>query len=275
MFCGNDKVYDGMLMSLISITNHTSDALNVYIITADLQDVKPEYKPITLKHKNRLEKLVREKNPDSKVTVVDASTLFRDEMMDGKNLKTHYTPYIFLRLYADKLEELPEKILYLDTDIICYRDLNELYNTDISKVEYAAAIDYFGKWFIDYKYINSGVLLMNLKLLKEADTLSKCRKMCVEKKMLLPDQTALNKCSKNKMYLPRKFNEQKERKEDTVLRHFSMTMKFFPYFKTINIKPWDITNIHEVYNIHDFDDVIEKYENIKSAPDLEAQNINV
>lgn len=263
MFCGNDKVYDGMLMSLISITNHTNDILNIYIITADLQDINQEYKPITEKHKNSLEKLIKDKNPNSNIKIIDISNLFREEMMEGKNLKTHYTPYIFLRLYADKIAELPDKILYLDTDIICYKDLNELYSTDISNFEYAASIDYFGRWFIDYKYINSGVLLMNLKLLKERQTLSKCRKMCIEKRMLLPDQTALNRCTKSKMYLPRKFNEQKERREDTVLRHFSMTMKFFPYFKTINIKPWDISNIHDVYNIHDFDDVIEKYESIK------------
>ena len=149
--------------------------------------------------------------------------------------------------------------MYLDADIVCYGDLNELYNRDIADYEFAASLDYFGKWFIDYKYINSGVLLMNLKKLRENDSLRKCREMCVEKKMLLPDQTALNKCCEQKLYLPRKYNEQKERKEDTVVRHFSKTIKFIPYFKTINIKPWEIEKIHDVYKIHDFDDVIEKY----------------
>ena len=42
-----------------------------------------------------------------------------------------------------------------------------------------------------------------------------------------------------------------------------MTMKFFPKFKTVNIKPWNIDEIHEIYKINDFDDVIEKYLEIK------------
>ena len=129
--------------------------------------------------------------------------------------------------------------------------------------DFAASKDYFGRWFIDYRYLNSGVLLMNLKRMRKDGTLAKCRKMCVEQKMLLPDQTALNLMCRKKLYLPRKYNEQKERKEDTVIRHFSMTMKFFPKFKTINIKPWNIDEIHKIYKINDFDDVIEKYLEIK------------
>ena len=45
--------------------------------------------------------------------------------MNNINRRTHYTPYIFLRLLSDKIETLPEKILYLDTDIVCYKDINE------------------------------------------------------------------------------------------------------------------------------------------------------
>lgn len=147
----------------------------------------------------------------------------------------------------------------MDADIVCYDDITSLYKVNIDGYDFAATKDYFGKWFIDYKYINSGVLLMNLKKLKENDILRKCREMCFEKKMLLPDQTALNKCCEQKLYLPRKYNEQKIRRKDTVIRHFSKTIKFIPYFKTINIKPWQVDEIHEVYKIYDFDDVLEKY----------------
>ena len=263
LFCGNDKVYDGLLISLLSITKHTKDALNVNILTVDLQDIDEKYKPLNEEHKNVLEKIVKEANSDSKINLIDISNIFRDEMMEGKNMKTHYTPYIFLRLFVDKIPELPDKLLYMDVDIVCYKDIAELYNKNIEEYEIAAVSDYFGKWFIDYKYLNSGVLLMNLKKIRANDSLRKCREMCVNKKMLLPDQTALNKCCAFKMLLPRKYNEQKERKDDTVIRHFSMTMKFIPYFKTVNIKPWHVDQIHDVYGIHDFDDIIEKYEELK------------
>ena len=49
LFCGNDKVYDGLLISLLSITKHTKDALNVNILTVDLQDIDEKYKKIIRK----------------------------------------------------------------------------------------------------------------------------------------------------------------------------------------------------------------------------------
>ena len=189
--------------------------------------------------------------------------MFKDEMLNGTNMTTHYTPYIFLRLFADEIKELPDKILYLDADLVFYNNIKTLYDIDIENYDFAAVRDYFGKWFIDYKYMYSGVLLMNLKRMRKSKVLAECRKMCREKKMLLPDQTALNVKCKSKLCLPRKYNEQKERKEDTVIRHFSMTIKFFPYFHTLNIKPWHIDNIHNVYKINDFDDILEEYLKIK------------
>ena len=65
-----------------------------------------------------------------------------------------------------------------------------------------------------------------MKKMREEDIFQKCRKMVVEKKMLLPDQTALNEYCTQIKYLPSKYNEQNKRQEDTVIRHFSMCMKF-------------------------------------------------
>ena len=134
LFCGNDKVYDGLLISLLSITKHTKDALNVNILTVDLQDIDEKYKPLNEEHKSVLEKIVKDANADSKVNLIDISDIFRDEMMEGKNMKTHYTPYIFLRLFVDRIPELPSKLLYMDVDIVCYKDIAELYNKDIEEV---------------------------------------------------------------------------------------------------------------------------------------------
>lgn len=264
MFCGNKKAYDGILISLISILNHTNETVKVHVLTADMHEVKPEYIPITDYQISVLDDFIKSKNPSNEISLFDVTDIFKSELNETINMDTSYTPYIFLRLLIDKIEGFPEKVLYLDTDIVCYKDIAELYNTNIDNYEYAAAKDYLGRWFIDYKYINSGVLLINLKNVKANDSFSACRKMCITKKMLLPDQTALNKMCKNKLYLPRKFNEQKERKEDTVIRHFSMTIKLLP-FEKINIKPWHVEKIHDIYKIHDFDDVLEKYSEIKEG----------
>ncbi len=275
MFCGNSKFYDGLIISLLSILKHTNSVLNVYVLTADLQDIKEDYKPITKNQILTVEKILKEKNIKNQIKLIDISDMLKDEMLDTINMNTAYTPYIFLRLFADKIDCLPSKILYLDSDIVCYKDISELYNIDISDYDFAASKDYLGRWFIDYRYLNSGVLLLNLDKIRKNNSFSNCRKMCMERKMLLPDQTALNVMCKDKLSLPRKFNEQKERKEDTVIRHFSMTIKLLP-FKKINIKPWNIDKIHDIYGIHDFDDVLDEYLKIVRREELyETTNTNI
>lgn len=263
MFCGNKKIFDGLIIATLSIIKHTKEPLHIFILTADLHELNKDFLPIDEDERLKLESILKSANEKNKVTLVDVTKNYKNEMLVGANMDTDYTPYIFLRLFADEVKELPDKVLYLDADIVVYDNLKNLYDIDISKYDFAASKDYLGKWFIDYRYLNSGVLLMNLKKMRDEGLLAKCREMCVKQKMLLPDQTALNLICKQKLYLPRKYNEQKERKEDTVIRHFSMTIKFFPKFKKVNIKPWHIDKIHDVYKINDFDDVIEKYLEIK------------
>ena len=43
LLCGNEKVFDGALTELISITNKTKEPVNCYIFTMDLTRVKQEY----------------------------------------------------------------------------------------------------------------------------------------------------------------------------------------------------------------------------------------
>ena len=46
LLCGNERVFDGALTELISITNKTKEDINCYIFTMDLTRVKPEYTAI-------------------------------------------------------------------------------------------------------------------------------------------------------------------------------------------------------------------------------------
>ena len=43
LLCGNEKVFDGALTELISITNKTKEPINCYIFTMNLTRIKPEY----------------------------------------------------------------------------------------------------------------------------------------------------------------------------------------------------------------------------------------
>ena len=47
LLCGNEKVFDGALTELISITNRTQETIKCYIFTAELTRIKPEYTAIT------------------------------------------------------------------------------------------------------------------------------------------------------------------------------------------------------------------------------------
>ena len=67
------------------------------------------------------------------------------------------------------------------------------------------SLDYYGKWFfknkkIKFNYINSGVLLLNMKKIRETGLFKKAREMCQNKKMFMPDQSSLNKLSVVKSY---------------------------------------------------------------------------
>ncbi len=264
MFCGNSKVFDGMIISLLSIVKYTNEPLNVFVLTMDLRNVDENYAPIEEKHIEILENIIKEKNSESKITLIDTTDLIKKEVLSSVNKKTHYTPYIFIRLFSDKIKELPDKILYLDCDIVCYKDIKEIFEIDIEEYDIGVVRDYIGRKVINKKYINSGVLLINLKKVREDGSFEKARNIAKKRVMAMPDQTAIYKACTKKLYLPDKYNEQKQRKEDTVIRHFSMTIKMLPYFRLVNIKPWNIDRMHNEYKIYDYEDIIEKYLEIKN-----------
>ncbi len=264
MFCGNSKVFDGMIISLLSIVKYTKEALNVFILTMDLSSINENYTPVDKEHVKVLEKIIKEKNENSKITLIDTTDLIKEEIINSVNKKTHYTPYIFIRLFSDKIKKLPDKILYLDCDIVCYKDIKEIFDINIEDYDIGVVRDYIGRKVINRKYINSGVLLINLKKVREDGSFEKARNIAKNRVMAMPDQTAIYKACTKKLYLPDKYNEQKERKDDTVIRHFSMTIKLLPYFRLVNIKPWNIDRMHNEYKIYDYDDILKKYLEIKN-----------
>lgn len=262
LFGGNYKVYDGILLTILSMVKHCNDSLNINILTADLTEHNPEYRPIQEKDIETLNKIVKEKNPESKVSAIMLGKDFNDWAISSENKLNQYTPFAFLRLFADKID-LPEKVIYLDSDIMFNGNIKELFNVDMTNYELGVVKDRYGKFFINPKYFNSGVLLMNMKNIKESNLLEKVRNICFSKKMMFPDQSALNKCCKRKLYLPRKFNEQGNPRKDTIIQHFSKRIVWIP-FHTINIKQYHIDQVHNKYKIFIYDDIYEEYIKIKT-----------
>ena len=263
LFGGNYKVIDGLTLCLMSMRNHTSEALNVYVLTADVTELNLDYRPITEQDRQFVEGLLKQKNPDSKVTLIKLGKNFFDWVMSSRNKLNQYTPFAFLRLFADEIKELPNKIIYLDTDIMLNGDINQLWNIDISNYELGVVKDRYGRFFIRPGYFNSGMLLMNMTKICKSNLFKRVRDICLNKKMKFPDQTALNKLCKNKLYLPRKFNEQGDLKADTVVQHFSNRFNIFPHLHLIVIKPWHIDKVHKIRKNFAYDDVYREFLAIK------------
>lgn len=259
LFGGNYKVFNGILLCLLTMTKHCNQPLNILILTADVSELNKDFVPLTQDQVAILKKVVKNKNPQSNVELIKLGNDFNDWILSSSNKHNSYTPFAFLRLFADKINSLPNKIIYLDTDIMLNGDIGKLFETDVSNYELAIVKDRYGKFFIKPNYFNSGMLLMNMKKIKESQLLEKVRNMCANKKMGFPDQSALNKHTKSKLYLPRRFNEQGKLRKDTIVHHFSKKIKWFPFFHTTNVKPWHIEDVKNKYKCHAYDDIYEEY----------------
>ena len=258
LYGGNSGAFDGMMISLISLVKHTKEPIDVYILTMDLTDKNPAFAPICEDQRAFLDKICKEENGESSVTLIDVGDLYRERLFSSPNAETSYTPYTLLRLLACESPSLPKKILYLDTDTVINKDISELWNTDVDDYEFAASLDYYGKIFMGYKYVNAGVLLLNLDMIRKTGLFDRAIDLLNKKKIFLPDQTALNRLVKKKLVLNTKYNEQKHFKDGTVIQHFAKTIIWFPYFHTRNIKPWNVEGVKSLTD--KYNDVLEIYQ---------------
>ncbi len=264
LLCGNKKVFDGALTELISITNKTKESITCYIFTMDVSRINPEYTCIEDEQIEFLNKVVKSKNEDNQVIKIDVTDLYEKEFGKCKNEGAYCTPYTLLRLLADLIPEMPEKLLYLDIDMMANDDISKLYNIDISEYEYAAVREKYGSWIIRRDYINAGMLLLNMNKIKETGLLVKARNLIKTKKMLFADQDAIFWSTTKKLLLPRIYNEQgKFNKKETVICHFAKRLLWLPYPHTENYKQWQVEEVHKVLKCYAFDKDLEEYMKLK------------
>lgn len=261
LFCGNDKVFDGMLTCSLSILKRSelNEPITFYIFTMNVSHIKPEYVSISDKMVEFFDGVIKEYNPENRAIKVDVTDLYMEHFDKCPNESAYCSPYTLIRLFADKVDLMPDKLLYLDADIMFNRDIHLLYDIDISDYEYAAARDHYGKFLINPNYINAGVLLLNLKKMKETGLLEKARALIKTKKLVFADQSAIIRSTTKKKVLRQKFNDQKFLHKNTVVRHFSKRLFWLPYPHTDNIKQWHVSRVHKVFRYYQFDDILYEY----------------
>ena len=273
LFSGNGKVLDGIITCMLSILKRTEtkEPFCCYIYTMEITRIKPEYTAISEKEVEYLEEIAGAYHPENKVIRVDVTELYEKEFAYCPNEMAYCSPYTLLRLFADLIPGMPEKLLYLDVDLLFHRVITLLYDIDVTGYEYAAARDHYGKYLVHPNYINAGVLLLNLKEIKETGLLKKARELIKTKKLMFADQSAIIRSTTKKKMLPQRFNDQKFLHKHTVVRHFSKRLFYLPYPHTDNIKQWMVSKVHKVFRYYVFDDILYEYIYLKEKFERERK----
>lgn len=273
LFCGNDKVFDGMLTCALSILRRTDsrEPFIFYVYTMDVSHIKETYLPVSDDQIDFFADVIRAYNPENTVKKIDVTEIYTREFAGCPNEGAYCSPYTLIRLFADQVEEMPDRLLYLDVDLMFNRDIHLLYDVDVSGYEYAAARDHYGKYLISPNYVNAGVLLFNLARMKETGLLAKARELIRTKKLTFADQSAIIRSTTKKKMLPQRFNDQKFLHKHTVVRHFSKRLFWLPYPHTANIKQWNVSLVHKIFGYYCFDDILFEYLYLKEKFARESQ----
>lgn len=263
-YCGNRKIFGGIFMSALSVMKNTDAPLEIILLTMDVTDKNPLFLPFSEEQRALLEKTLQAKNAESSVRIIDVGELYRAHLEKGKNNNNSYTPYASIRLFLDVLD-VPEKLIYLDADIMCLSDVREYYEIDVEDYEFGATLDIVGRKFFRNQYCNSGVLLLNMKKIRETGLFARARARVSKKWMMMPDQSAIHKEASKKLVLPYRFNEQRDIKPDTVFKHFCMGYKWRgPFLTSYNYKQWHRREVHEKLGIFELDEIYAEYDKILS-----------
>lgn len=148
----------------------------------------------------------------------------------------------YYRAFIARLFLQYEKAIYVDSDTILMADIGEMYDIDLGEDIIAARVDpkvAMVPEFVKYvekaldipakDYVNSGVLLMNLKKLRKIHYITKMTDLIKEDADLVaPDQDYLNVILKGKIkHLDKEWNLQPEGEDyaDAKLLHFNLSKK--------------------------------------------------
>ena len=197
VFCINFKYLTkaGILITSI-LSNDRQSFFNFYLFSADISQKDLE-----------ILKKLKEKFSNFSINLINIDT------SSFKNLPlnlSHISLEAYFRWFIPQFLPKEEKALYMDVDMIVTGKINQLYAIDLNDFYVAAAPELYADQ-INYKkniglkkedlYVNSGVLLMNLKLWRQENLTQKLLKKSIEMgaKATYMDQDILNVVCKNRI----------------------------------------------------------------------------
>ena len=164
--------------------------MNIVLI---YDDNYKEYAKIT-------EKSILEHNPTAKIYRIQKLPSNIAKIFEGYENNLHPTNICYAKLFIHDLLPDLDKVLYLDTDLICLESLDELYNTsfDNKLIVGCESHDYGLQQAKDLgnpKYFNSGVMLLDLKAFRErniSEYIKQNFKKLIGKTLWVYDETIIN-----------------------------------------------------------------------------------
>lgn len=250
LYGGNHGYLHAIYLSMSSVARRSKRDLCFHVLTMS----HGERRGIDEEDRSLLEKMAKGFNERNEVFLYDVGQLFEERLQNNKNSDNKlFSPFCMLRLFADKV--LPKDIghvLYLDGDTLAYKPVETIEEVDISNAEFAAALDYLGRFWKGpwRRYFNSGVLWINLEKCRETNLFEKCIAYLETHHSMMPDQDALNKVNVAHIELDMKYNDQRKVKPTTVISHYPRHV--YKYWNPV--KPWEVDRMHKELKRHEFDE---------------------
>lgn len=202
-FCSNKRLYKYLAININSLLKYNNLIEKIYLVLEDddIEDV-PYLQDVISKY-------------DVNYEVINFSKVqFNFLSKSCQNLDTIYSNFCFAKLLLSEFTS-EDKIIYLDMDTIVRGNISMLWNFDLNDYYALGARDYgvldennhYGTLHTDCKYINTGVMVLNLKKFRSDDMVTKLFKYINENKLVYPDQDAFNLVCNSKIgYIPSIYN---------------------------------------------------------------------
>ena len=239
-FSTDDNYVPFLTVALHSIIENARTDYNYKIIILN-SELKPE----------NVEKIVEFENENFKVEFADVNKKIADVSKNMTlGLRDYYSNSIYYRIFIPSLFPNYDKALYLDADIVVIDDISKLYFEDLEDNLLGAVTDdvvngndSFKKYsetvlgISPSQYFNSGILVMNLKKLRDFEIENKFVHLIGTYNFdtIAPDQDYLNYLCKGKVKYIHKgwdrmpMEDENFSDEDLHLIHYNMFKKPWHY----------------------------------------------
>lgn len=175
--------------TLLSVLKNSKEDWNINII----------YENLSSETKSKLNEMIGSYKSKINYIEMDKEILKKFKVGTG----THLSSIVFARLFIPEFLKKEDRAIYLDCDIVVLKPLEKLYKIDLNGKSIGVVLD--GKkdqksslqrlnLSLNRTYFNAGVMVMDLKKLRENDKFLKTIEYCLkpDRELQLNEQDALN-----------------------------------------------------------------------------------